>query len=92
MLSFEGIIDKITVCKKLKVLAKKFSKNYQRICKLALFKIALLPWQRRFLTTFFIFRNSRYCSSYVAEFRDHTLQDDEIIFFLIQLCAVQSKL
>jgi hypothetical protein len=40
----------------------------------------------------FIFRNSRYCSSYVAEFRDHTLQDEKIMFFLIELCAVQSKL
>jgi hypothetical protein len=66
---------------KIKVLPKKFSKNYQRIRKLALFKIALLPWQQRFLTTFFIFRNSRYCRSYVAEFRDHTLQDDEIMVF-----------
>jgi hypothetical protein len=92
MLSFEGIIDKITVCKKLKNLPKKFSKNYQRIYKLALFKIVLLPWQREFLTTFFIFRNSRYRSSYVAEFRDHTFQDDKIMVFWIQLCAVQSKL
>jgi hypothetical protein len=51
MLLFEGIIDKITVCKKL---PKKFLKNYQKICKLAIFKISLLPWQRGFLTTFFI--------------------------------------
>ena len=29
----------------------------------------------------FIFRNSRYCSSYVAKFRDHTLQDDKIMVF-----------
>jgi hypothetical protein len=40
----------------------------------------------------FIFRNSRYCISYVAEFRDHTLQDDKIMVFWTQLCAVQSKL
>jgi hypothetical protein len=78
MLSFEGIIDKITMCKKLKSFTEVISKNYQRICKLALFKIALLPWQRRFLTTFSIFRNSRYCSSYVAEFRDHTLQQSKL--------------
>jgi hypothetical protein len=34
-----------------KEIFKKLSKNLQ----LALFKIALLPWQRGFLTTFFIF-------------------------------------
>jgi hypothetical protein len=44
VLSFEGIIDKITVCKKLKrfteEIFKKLSKNLQIQ---ALFKIALLP-------------------------------------------------
>ena len=58
IISFEGIINKITVCKKLKSFTEGISKNYQRILKLALFKIALLPWQRGFLTTFFIFRIS----------------------------------
>jgi hypothetical protein len=55
MLSFEGIIGDITACKKIKSFTKEIFKNYQRICKLALFKLALLPWQRGFLTTFFCF-------------------------------------
>ena len=66
MLSFEGIIDKITVCKKIKSFTEEIFKK--------------LP------------KSLRYCSSYVAKFRHHTLQDDKIMGFLIQLCAVQSKL
>jgi hypothetical protein len=66
---------------------KTFSRrNFQKLSKnlqLDLFKIALLPWQRGFLTTVFIFRNWRYCSSYVAKFCDHTLQDDKIMVCLI---------
>ena len=77
MLSFEGIIDKITVCKKLKSFTEEIFKKLSK----KKFKIALLPWQRGFLTTFFIFRNSQYCSGYMAEFRDHTLQDDKIMVF-----------
>ena len=56
---------------------KKLSKNLQ----IDPFKIALLPWQRGFLTTILIFRNLRYCSSYVTVFRDHTLQDYKIMGF-----------
>jgi hypothetical protein len=36
-----------------------------------------LDFKRHFL----FFRNSRYCSSHVAKFRDHTLQDDKIMVF-----------
>jgi hypothetical protein len=75
------------VCKKLKSFTEEIFKK--------LSESANWPFLNRFVTmatgifNYFIFRNSRYCSSDVAEFRDHTLQDDK---FLIQLCAVQLKL
>jgi hypothetical protein len=81
MLSFEVIIDKIAVFKKLKSFTEEIFKKLSKNLQIGLVKIALLPWQRGFLTTFFIFRNSRCCSSYMAKFRDHTLQDDKIMVF-----------
>ena len=76
------------MCKKLKSFTEEiFKKLFKRICKLALSKIALL----QIFNAIFIFRNSRYCSSYVAEFRDHTLQDDKIMGFLIQLCVLYNQ-
>ena len=48
----------------------------------------MLPWQRKFLATCLLFRDSNYWGNVAGEFRRHILQNQQTTDLNTQLCCM----